>query len=320
MRSAHATPTPRHGRAAGPPPARATRAGTPSSPSDGRGTLGPGDTSGAELVAARRLARRARAELDEAARLRQRFLTAVSHELRTPLTAVRGIADTLADRGDRLPPDDRAQLVAGLGRSARRLEDLLLDLLDLERLGRGTLPLTWASVDLCDVVVEVLADLDHDTHALHVDAGRSAATVDRSVVVRIVRHLLSNALEHTLAGTTVRVVLRGDEAGALVVVEDDGPGMAPEVAEHACEPFTQAETAAARPSPGLGVGLALVRRLAAHQGGRVEVGRGRGGVGTRVLVDLPAGNRLHDTTATSPRRQHGAPRPPGTSRPGGPRD
>jgi PAS domain S-box-containing protein len=214
------------------------------------------------------------------------FMQAVSHDLRTPLTSVLGIALTLQRGAAGLRPEDVADLIVRLTTNARKLDRLLSDLLDLDRLARGTLTpvrklvdvgaLTRRSVDEAAVT---------DEHPVVVDASTLNIAVDGPKVERIVENLVLNAARHTAAGTTIWVRIRPEDGGAMLVVEDEGPGVPVHLREQIFQPFRQGRSVA-RNVPGSGIGLALVSQFASLHGGRAWV-EDRPGGGASFRVFLP---------------------------------
>jgi PAS domain S-box-containing protein len=234
-------------------------------------------------------------ELDQ---MKDAFLQAVSHDLRTPLTSVLGIAATL-DRGHRLlPAGEVGDLLGRLAGNARKLGRLLTNLLDLERLTQGTLAPDRRPVDLAEVVSRIVTDAGPELlggRPLSVETAPVLVAVDPPKVERIVENLLANAARHTPAGTPVWVRVQAADGGALVVVEDAGPGVPAEVRQVIFQPFRQGPTITAY-APGSGIGLALVAHFAGMHGGRAWVQERPGG-GASFQVFLPD---AHDPDAATP--------------------
>jgi signal transduction histidine kinase len=213
------------------------------------------------------------------------FLQAVSHDLRTPLTTVLGIALTLEQRAG-LPADDVADLLQRLSASARKLDGLLADLLDLDRLARGTLSPRRQQVDLGALVRRVVTEVGVTAeHPVVVDAPALQVAVDAPKVERIVENLVVNAARHTAAGTTIWVGVQPHHGGVLLVVEDEGPGVPAELREQIFQPFRKGRNVADH-APGSGIGLALVAQFAELHGGRAWV-QDRPGGGASFRVFLP---------------------------------
>jgi PAS domain S-box-containing protein len=222
--------------------------------------------------------------LDE---MKDAFLQAVSHDLRTPLTSVLGIALTLRRSHQKLPAGDVDQLLGRLARNARKLDRLLTNLLDLDRLARGALHLDRRRVDLGDLVGRIVKDAGPELlggRAVSLETSPVLIPVDGPKVERIVENLLSNVARHTWAGTPVWVRVEACDGGALVAVEDAGPGVPAEVSAAIFEPFRQGPTITAH-APGSGIGLALVAQFAGMHAGRAWVEqRPQGGASFRVFL------------------------------------
>jgi signal transduction histidine kinase/putative methionine-R-sulfoxide reductase with GAF domain len=221
--------------------------------------------------------------LDE---MKNTFLQAVSHDLRTPLTAVLGTAVTLGRQDIELSPEDSRDLLVRLISNARKLDRLLSDLLDLDRLARGIVEPKRHPTDVGALVRRVVAESDlMSNHPVAVDAAQVVVGLDAPKVERIVENLLANSARHTPAGTHVWIRVAARDDGALLVVEDDGPGIAEEFRDAIFEPFRQGPDAP-RHSPGVGVGLSLVARFAELHGGRAWA-EDRVGGGSSFHVFLP---------------------------------
>jgi two-component system sensor histidine kinase KdpD len=217
--------------------------------------------------------------------MKNTFLQAVSHDLRTPLAAILGLAITL-ERGDvHLEEDDAKDLARRIAGNARRLDRLVTNLLDLDRLARGIVTPNLQPTDVGAVVRRVLSEseLIPDTR-LRTDVRAVMVRADASKVERIVENLLANTVRHTPSTAMIWVSVTTTAEGALLAVEDDGAGVAEDLRETIFEPFQQGPDAP-RHSPGVGVGLTLVRRFAELHGGRAWVeDREGGGASFRVLL------------------------------------
>jgi PAS domain S-box-containing protein len=250
----------------------------------------------AELVATNRLAvaldrERAAAEhlrtLDE---LKSGFLQAVSHDLRTPLASVLGISLTLQRGRDLISPADTDDLLGRLAANARRLDRILTGLLDLDKLDRGIVELRRELVDLASLVAGVVSEAadELDAHPVSLDLLPIQVLADAPKVERVVENLLANAARHTDPGTPIWVRVEPLDRGALLCVDDAGPGIPAEQRESIFRPF-QRGPAGATYAPGSGVGLALVAQIASLHDGQAWVeDRAGGGASFRVL--LPAGS------------------------------
>jgi len=226
--------------------------------------------------------------LDE---LKSTFLEAVSHDLRTPLTSILGSALTLEQRELDLPKADALDLVRLIASNARRLETLLSDLLDLDRLQRGIMVPQRRPTDVGALVKRVSTEAEsRGKRAVEVDAKPLTVSIDAAKVERILENLLSNASRHTQEGARIWVHAHAQESGVLLVVEDAGPGVPDELREAIFEPFRQLPGSRSEHAPGVGVGLSLVRRFAELHGGRAWVQEREGG-GASFRVFLPGSAR-----------------------------
>jgi PAS domain S-box-containing protein len=238
-----------------------------------------------QLAAALERERAATEHLRAVDEMKTTFLQAVSHDLRTPLTTILGIALTLEQRAAGLPTEDLADLLHRLSSNARKLDRLLGDLLDLDRLARGTLTPRRQPVDIGSLVHRVVDDSGvRDEHPVVVDAPPLLLTADAPKLERIIENLLVNAAKHTPAGTSIWVRVRAQDDGVLLLVEDEGPGVPAQLREQIFEPFRQGRNIADH-APGSGIGLALVAQFAGLHGGRAWVqDRPSGGASFRVFL------------------------------------
>ena len=222
-----------------------------------------------------------RKRLDE---LRDNILSTVSHELRTPLTSILGFAVTLRERGATLGDELRAEMLATLSEQAHKLERLLSDLLDLERLRHGFVQPTFSETDVGRLVEELAADHAGGAHPIVVRAAPAVAEVDAPKLERIVENLLANARRHTPPGTEITVSVERRNGGIVIGVDDHGPGVAADERETIFEIFRRGAEAN---SQGVGIGLSLVAQFTALHNGNVWVEDSPGG-GASFRVFLPA--------------------------------
>jgi PAS domain S-box-containing protein len=242
------------------------------------------------LERALELERQATEELRRADEIKTTFLTAVSHDIRTPLSAILGNALTL-EGGDRLgiTDEEKKQLIHSLAAKARRLNAIVTDLLDTERLSRGVMEPKLQEIAVGRLVSLLVWDSEAMAgRKVHVDARSVSAWVDPQMVSRIVENLLTNAARHTPATSQiwVRVMPEGDDV--LIVVEDDGPGVPEEHRAAVFDPFEHGPMTSEH-NPGVGIGLSLVARFAELHGGRAWVEERDGG-GASFRVSIPRGD------------------------------
>jgi len=226
--------------------------------------------------------------LDE---MKNTFLEAVSHELRTPLSAILGLALTLERQGEAMPVERSREMLERLAANARKLDRLLSDLLDLDRLSRGIVEPRRRPTDIGELLEQVVSGLDlaADRHVeIEVEGGPVVASVDAAKVERIAENLVANAVRHTPDGLPIWVRARREGRGVLIAVEDSGPGVPEDLREAVFEPFRQGPQSRAH-SPGVGIGLSLVARFAELHGGRAWTEERPGG-GASFRVWLPGGD------------------------------
>jgi PAS domain S-box-containing protein len=222
-----------------------------------------------------------RRRIDE---LRDSILSTISHELRTPLTAIIGFSITLKERGLRLAEETRSEMIDNLATQARKLDRLLSDLLDVDRLRRGSVLPSFRETDIGALVEHVASGYAAPRHTIHVQASPVVAEVDAPKVERIVDNLLANAVNHTPPDTSISVAVEPSDGGVLIMVDDDGPGVAAAEREAIFGIFTRGSGESY--VPGTGIGLALVSQFAELHGGRVWVEESGGG-GASFRVFLP---------------------------------
>ena len=239
----------------------------------------------AELERALTAEREEAAELRAIDELKTTFLQAVSHDLRTPLAAILGLAVTLEGQPD-LRSEESRDLAARISMNARKLDRIVSDLLDLDRISRGILEPNLRAIDLAELVRRVVSESDLPAdRPTELELEPVTIEVDAAKIERILENLLSNAARHTPSGSRIWVRVGPEAGGALLIVADDGPGVPPEHREDIFQPFGQGAGAPGH-SPGVGIGLAVVSRFAELHGGRAWVEQREGG-GASFRVFLP---------------------------------
>jgi signal transduction histidine kinase len=222
--------------------------------------------------------------LDE---MKNAFLSALSHELRTPVTAILGLARTIEHDYERIDPAEVKEFIRRIASKASKLDRLLNDLLDLDRLRHGLLAPARRLGNIADLVRHVVGELDgHERQRITLECEDVLVAVDHTQAERIIENLVINALTHTPPDSPVWVRTSAKDDGVLLIVEDSGPGVPAELRAAIFEPFKQAGIS--KHAPGVGIGLSLVARFADSHGGRAWV-EDRPGGGARFLVFLPSG-------------------------------
>lgn len=242
-------------------------------------------------------------ELERANRMKDEFLATLSHELRTPLNAILGWATIL--KRDRA---DSAKLERGLHaieRNATAQSRLVTDLLDMSSILSGKLRLEMTKFPLANAVraaadaVRLAAEAKNIRLVLDLNSAEGTTLGDAGRMQQIVWNLLSNAIRHTPPGGRVTVTAQQDGSVNLVRVEDTGVGIPAEHLPFIFEPFRQVDSSTTRAQGGLGLGLALVRRLAEAHGGSAEAKSDGPGLGATFTISLPncAANVPNDASA-----------------------
>jgi PAS domain S-box-containing protein len=244
----------------------------------------------------RDLSERKRTEaLEESARRMNEFLAMLAHELRNPLAPIASALNLLAKR----PTSDATELWVRdvLRRQTAQLSRLVDDLLDVSRITRAAMTLERRALDLRKAVRGALDAsmqwIEPRRHVLDVRLPDEPVEMsgDEVRLTQVVQNLLHNAAKYTPDGGRIEVELRREADEALIVVRDNGVGMAAELLSSAFELFTQGSQSLDRAHGGLGVGLTLVQRLVKLHGGTVEARSPGPGKGSEFLVRLPLSPR-----------------------------
>lgn len=240
-------------------------------------------------------------DLTELSRVQQRFVADVSHELRTPLTTIRMASSVLDDQQDALP-EHLHRTVELLSTQVTRFELLLTELLEISRFDAGAAVLEAHREDIDDLVLRAVDDVRPLAAARGCDldvrtAGHGMrAVVDARRVDRILRNLLTNAIEHG-EGHPVLVQTGSDDDAVAVVVQDHGRGISPEDARRVFDRFWRADPSRARTLGGTGLGLSIsVEDAHLHDGWLQAWGQ----VGEGAVFRLTLPRRPGATITSSP--------------------
>jgi len=233
----------------------------------------------------------ARAQAEEASRVKDEFLATVSHELRTPLTAFLGYAQMLQIR----KRDEAyvARTVDKMVRSAQTQAQIIEDLLDVSQIVSGRLRIDPQRTDLIPVVRAALDTVRPAVEAkglrvqVELDPAAGPIVGDANRLQQVAWNLLANAAKFTPAGGTIMVRLRPRGAQAELTVSDTGKGISPDFLPYVFDRFRQADGTSHRAHGGLGLGLAIVRHLVELHGGSVRAASDGDGRGATFTVSLP---------------------------------
>jgi two-component system sensor histidine kinase MtrB len=235
--------------------------------------------------------------LEELSRMQRRFVSDVSHELRTPLTTVRMASDVLHDARNRFDPAT-ARAAELLQTELDRFEGLLADLLEISRFDAGAAALETEDVDLADVAQRVaettrmLAEQRGTRVVVRAPVEPCFAEADVRRVERIVRNLVTNAIDHAESGDIVVTVAHDDHA-AVIAVRDYGVGLAPGESAMVFNRFWRSDPARARTSGGTGLGLSIALEDTHLHGGWLQAwGHPGGGSQFRLTLPRHAGEQL----------------------------
>lgn len=243
-----------------------------------------------ERAAALEKAEHARHIAEEASHLKDEFLATASHELRTPLNAIVGWAHVL-QAGAMANDEQRLQAVNAIDRNAKIQTRLIEDLLDVSRMIQGRVSLTVSPLDLRSVIGAAVDTIKPAAAAKQITLTEDS--VDELVPVigdehrlqQVVWNLLANSVKYTPRGGTIRISLLRNHGRAVLRVTDTGEGINPSFLPHVFEPFRQGNASTMR--TGLGLGLAIVRRLVDLHGGRISAESAGVGAGATFTVSLP---------------------------------
>lgn len=225
-------------------------------------------------------------ELRELEQRRAEYISMVSHEIRSPMTVVAGIADILKKKRHRLPDDSVGELIASLEREATRLARLVSEVLDLERMDRGGMPLSLAIVDLVELVQEAVEDTGEGKRiTFSCDCDAFVARLDKDKIKQVLINLLSNAVKFGGEDIAISVDVRTKDDRATISVTDRGPGIAPQDQERLFKRFSRLQPTVVK--PGSGLGLYLSRLIVERHGGKIWV-TSKLGEGTTFSFTLPA--------------------------------
>ncbi|MDQ3454338.1 MAG: HAMP domain-containing histidine kinase [Actinomycetota bacterium] len=217
----------------------------------------------------------------------RRFVADASHELRTPLASIRGYAELTRRRGAALDPDT-AHALNRVESEANRMTLLVEDLLLLARLDSGR-PLEREPVELSRLAIDAVSDAraaaPEHRWSLRLPPEELVVTGDVGRLHQVLANLLANARTHTPPGSHVTTTVTAEQDAALLLVEDDGPGIDPDLLPNVFERFTRGDASRSRTAGSTGLGLAIVAAVAAAHGGRVEVRSTA--AGTTFAVHLP---------------------------------
>jgi PAS domain S-box-containing protein len=229
------------------------------------------------------------AQAEERERRNQEFLAIMGHEMRNPVAPMVTAVHLIRLRGGR----DCDQEIAVLGRQLAHMTRLVDDILDASRFLRDEVPLAMKVTEVGNVLanaVDVAAPLlEQKRHKLEIDVpkGGLLVDVDAERMTQVFGNILNNAAKYTDKGGTISISARSEVDKVVVTVEDSGIGISSQLLPKVFELFTQAEQGIDRSQGGLGIGLAVAKRLILGHGGEIFAESEGIGRGSRFTVRLP---------------------------------
>ncbi len=237
--------------------------------------------------------------VSETEQLRSALLSSVSHDLRTPLAAIIGSSSSLQEYGASFSDEDREELLCTVVGEARRLDRYIQNLLDMTRLGQGTLSLCRDWVDVSDLVASAVGRLDVEHSGITIDTQIDEDVpllhIHGALIEQALFNLLDNAVRFSPPAGRVAVHVCSGDGQVELRVNDEGPGIPASERERVFDMFYTVRKGDRGSMPGTGLGLAICRGMAGAHGGTVVATDGPDGKGTSMRICLPldvAGNTV----------------------------
>ena len=237
-----------------------------------------------------------RSQAQAAERMRVDFVANASHELRTPLATLLGFIETLQDDSAAEDKKLRGRFLGIMQSEARRMQQLIDDLISLSRIEAERFSVPTEPVDLLPLVEEVRAGCGHllarhdNSLVVENEAGEAVVPGDQGQLLQLLRNLIVNAVKYGRHGQEVTVRLAEEGAMLRLTVSDQGEGIAAEHLPRLTERFYRVDPGRSRAEGGTGLGLAIVKHIVGRHRGRLDIAS-QVGEGTRVHVLLPRAPR-----------------------------
>ena len=217
--------------------------------------------------------RDANTNLEKLDHTKSEFLSIVSHEFRTALTGIQGFSELIRDGG--LEPDEVRAYGGYIFNDADRVNRLIGDMLDLDRMESGRMTMRTADVDINDIVMEAISRAVPSAVSVEfksdLDPRLPIVAGDRDRLIQVLSNLVNNAVKYSPEGGTVTIASRVDGRFALVSVTDTGLGIPQDEIGHVFERFRRVRSGAAQSIPGTGLGLTIVKQIVEMHGGKIWV-------------------------------------------------
>lgn len=228
------------------------------------------------------------ARLEQLSAAKSHFVSIVSYEVRTALTGIHGFSEMLRD--EELSRDEIRDYASDINEEAKRLNRMITEMLELERMESGRMSLNLQPVELNSLVASAAGAIQRSAPRhriiLALEPALPPIAADRDKLAQVLANLLSNAVTYSPNGGEITVATHLDVNSVFLHVRDQGVGIAPKELGSVFERFRQARTDATRYLPGTGLGLPLVRQIVELHGGRVWV-ESVLGQGSTFHVTLP---------------------------------
>ncbi|EKO3708426.1 PAS domain S-box protein [Vibrio metschnikovii] len=227
-------------------------------------------------------------------KMKDQFISTISHELRTPLTSIKGSLNLLAGGAVGSISDKAQALLVTAERNAQRLTTLINDLLDMEKLVAGKMPMTFLKQPLGPLLDETIDSLSSYAQQHNVVLQCSGSwpavqvNVDGQRLIQALSNLLSNAIKFSPQGEAITIKVQQQDTNIHILVRDRGQGVAPEFEDRLFQRFSQADSSDTRKLPGTGLGLAITQEICQQLGGSVMY-RQPNGRGAEFIIQLPIG-------------------------------
>ena len=225
-------------------------------------------------------------------RMKDQFIATISHELRTPLTSISGSLGLLAGGATGPLPDKAANLLDNAKRNSERLASLINDLLDMEKLVSGKMPITPETQALAPILSEAVESMTHygETRGIRLQlealSDELLVHVDNSRLQQALTNLISNAVKFSPVESVVEIATEQTDGWVTICVRDHGPGVDASFQHMLFDRFAQADASDKRRMPGTGLGLAITREIIENLNGNVFYRDAEGG-GSAFNVRLP---------------------------------
>jgi len=217
--------------------------------------------------------RQANSNLEKLDQTKSEFLSIVSHEFRTALTGIQGFSELIRDGG--LESDEVKAYGGYIFNDADRVNRLISDMLDLDRMESGRMSMRSGDVDINDVLMEAISRAAPSASTVEfksdLDPRLPIVVGDRDRLIQVVSNVVNNAVKYSPDGGTVILASRAEGRFALISVTDTGIGIPPDEIGHVFERFRRVRSGAGQSIPGTGLGLTIVRQIVEMHGGKIWV-------------------------------------------------